>query len=78
MHNKLSHGFFSNNKALLSSTRTSYIIVKKKQALEYGCIGYGCMRNDLVRLGGYHTHRDVADTSYFFYFYFVFLYDQAE
>ena len=41
-------------------------------------LGYGYMRNNLVRLGGYPTHRDVADMSYFFYFHFVFIYDQAE
>ena len=35
-------------------------------------LGYGYMRNNLVRLGGYPTHRDVADMSYSFYFYFVF------
>ena len=41
-------------------------------------LGYGYMRNNLVRLGGYPTHRDVADMSYFFYSYFVFRYDQAD
>ena len=41
-------------------------------------LGYGYMRNNLVRFGGYATHRDVAGMSYFFYFYFVFKYDQAE
>ena len=41
-------------------------------------LGYGYMRNNLVRLGGYPTHGGVADMSYFFYFYFVFIYDQAE
>ena len=40
-------------------------------------LGYGYMRNNLVRLGGYPTHRDVADMSYFFYFYFVSNYDQV-
>ena len=39
-------------------------------------LGYGYMRNNLVRLGGYPTHRGVADMSCFFYF--VFKYDQAE
>ena len=37
-------------------------------------LGYGYMRNNLVRLGEYPTHRDVADMSnlfYFFYFMFV-------
>ena len=77
MHNKLSHGFFSNNKALLSSTRTSYIIVKKGISIGM-LLGYGYMRNNLVRLGGYPTHRDVADMSYFFYFYFAFIYNQVE
>ena len=41
-------------------------------------LGYGYMRNNLVRLGGYPTHRDVPDMSYFLYFYFVFINDQAE
>ena len=36
------------------------------------------MTDNLVRLEGYATHRDVADMSYFFYFYFVFKYDQVE
>ena len=36
------------------------------------------MRNNLVRLGEHPIHRDVADMSYLFYFYFVFIYDQAE
>ena len=52
MHNKLSHGIFSNNKALLSSTRTSYIIVKKGISIGM-LLGYCYMRNNLVRLGGY-------------------------
>ena len=32
----------------------------------------------LVRLGGYPAHGGVADMSYFFHFYFVFIYDQTE
>ena len=36
------------------------------------------MRKNLVGLGGYPTHRDVADMSHFSYFYFMFKYDQAE
>ena len=34
------------------------------------------MRNNLVRLGGYPTHRDVADMSNLLYF-FLCLYDQG-
>ena len=34
---------------------------------------YGYMKNNLVRLDGYHTHRDVADMSNLFYFHFVFI-----
>ena len=41
-------------------------------------LGYSYMRNNLVGLGGYPTHRDVADMSHFSYFYFMFKYDQAE
>ena len=26
-------------------------------------LGYGYMRNNLVHLGGYPTHRDIADTA---------------
>ena len=31
-------------------------------------LGYGYMRNKLVRLGGYHTDRDVADCHISFIF----------
>ena len=41
-------------------------------------LGYGYIRNNLVRLGGYPTHRNLANISFFFYFCFVFIYDQAE
>ena len=69
MHDKLSHRFFSNNKALLPSAEEISIGM---------LLGYDYMRNNSVRLGGYPTHRAVADISYFFYFYFVFKYDQVE
>ena len=36
-------------------------------------LGYGYMRNNLVHLGGYPTHRDVAGMSNLFYFYSVFM-----
>ena len=69
MHNKLLHRSFSNNKALLSTTRTSYTIVKK---ISIGMLlAYSYMRNNLVRLGEYPTHREAADMSNLFYFYFV-------
>ena len=71
MHSKLLHIFFSNNKALLSTTRTSYIIVEKNSIRML--LGYGYMRKNLVRLGEYPTHRDAVDLSNPFYFYFVFI-----
>ena len=36
-------------------------------------LGYGYMRNNFVRLGRYPTHRNDADMSNLFYFYFVFI-----
>ena len=36
-------------------------------------LGYGYMRNNLVYLGKYPTHRDVSDMSNLFYFYSVFI-----
>ena len=39
-------------------------------------LGYGYMRNKLVRWGGYLTHRYEADVISL-YFYFVFIYDQG-
>ena len=74
MHNKLSHGFFSNNKVHVQATS---LLKRNKHCIET-LLGYSYMRNNLVRFGGYPTHRDVADVSYFFYFYFAFIYDQAE
>ena len=79
MHNKLLHRFFSNNKVLLLSAHTSYIIVKK-QAFE--CLRkkqfllllrHDYMRNKLARLRGYLIHRDAADMSNLFNFNFVFI-----
>ena len=35
-------------------------------------LGYGHMRNNLVHLGGYPTHRDVTDMSNLFCFHSVF------
>ena len=69
MHNKILHRFFSNNKALLSRTRTSF----KKKANFLLLFKYGYMRSNLARLGAYPTHRDVADMSNLFYFYFGFV-----
>ena len=40
-------------------------------------LGYGYMRNNLVFLGGYPTHRDVADMSNLFYFYSVFIWSRG-
>ena len=71
--------FLSNNKALLSSTRTSYIIAENNKhenvsersnlLLLLGCY----MRNNLARLRRYPTHLDLADVSNLFYFHFVFI-----
>ena len=36
-------------------------------------LGYGYMRNNLVHLGRYPTHRDVVDMSNLFYFYSVYM-----
>ena len=36
-------------------------------------LGYGYMRNNLVHLGEYPTHWDVADMSNLFYFYCVYM-----
>ena len=72
------HNFFSNNKALLSSTRTSYINVWNNKHWDVSersnfLLFRVCyMRNNLACLGGYPTHLDVADVSKFFYFHFVF------
>ena len=41
-------------------------------------LGYGYMRNNLVRLGEYPTHRDVADMSNLFYLFILCLYDQGD
>ena len=38
---------------------------------------YGSRRNILVHLGGYSTHRDVADISNLFYFYSVFIWSMG-
>ena len=53
------------------STRTSCIIVKQ---MSIGMLlWYVYMSNNLVRLRGYPTHRDAADMSNLFYFYFAFI-----
>ena len=77
MHNKILHRFFSNNKALLSRTRTSFanlqVRIIKKKANFLLLFKYGYMRSNLARLGEYPTHWDVADMSNLFYFYFGFV-----
>ena len=61
MHNKLLHRFFSNNDALLSNARTSYIIVKKisigmfKKNNFLLFLWYGYTGNNLACLGSYPT-----------------------
>ena len=39
-------------------------------------LGYGYMRNNLTCLGGYPTHRDIADMSNLFYSYSVFIWSK--
>ena len=77
MHNKILHRFFSNNKALLSRTRTSFanlhVRIFKKEANFLLLFEYGYMRSNLARSGGYPTHGDVADMSNLFYFHFEFI-----
>ena len=40
-------------------------------------LGYGYMRNNLVHLGGFPNHRDVADMSNLFYLYSVFIWSKG-
>ena len=61
---------------LLSITRTSYVFVKKEISIGM-LLGYGYMRNNLVHLGGYLTHQDVADMSNLFYFYSVLIWSRV-
>ena len=74
MHNKILHRFLSNNRALLSRTRTSFanlhLRIFKKEANFLLLFEYGYMRSNFARLGEYLTHRDVADMSNLFYFHF--------
>ena len=71
------HEFFSNNKALLSSTRTSYINVWNNKHWDVSersnfLLFRVCyMRNNLACLGGYPTHLDIFDMSNLFCFHFV-------
>ena len=74
MYNKILHRFLSNNRALLSRTRTSFanlhLRIFKKKANFLLLFEYGYMRSNSARLGEYPTHRDVADMSNLFYFHF--------
>ena len=45
----------------------------KKEGIFLFLLGYGYIRNNLARLGGYPTHWYVADISNLFYFLFVFI-----
>ena len=45
----------------------------KKEAIFLLHLRYGYVRNNLARLSGYPTHRDVAYISNLFYFHFVFI-----
>ena len=77
MLNKILHRYFANNKALLSTTCTSFatlhVRIFKKGANFLLLFESGYMRNNLARLRGYPTHRDVADMSNLFYFHFEFM-----
>ena len=72
MRYKLFHKFFSNDKALSYNLKNIRIGMFQKEAFFLLLLGYGYMRNSLARLGGYPTHRDVADMPNLFYFHFVF------
>ena len=50
-----------------------HLRIFKKEANFLLLFEYGYMRSKLVRLGGYLTHRDVADMSNLFYFHFEFI-----
>ena len=63
---------------MLSRTRTSlHVRIFKKEANFLLLFEYGYMRRKLVRLGGYLTHRDVADMSNHFYFHFGFIWSRV-
>ena len=68
MHNKLSHGFFSNNKVHVQATS---LLKRNKHWNAFRVWLYE--KNNLVHLGEYPTDRDVADMSNLFYFYSVFI-----
>ena len=57
MHNKLLHRFFSNKKALLPTTRTSYIIVRKNY---WDAFRVWLYEKQLRLLRGISTRRDAA------------------
>ena len=77
MHNIILHRFFSNNKALLSRTPTSFanlhVQIFKKETNFLLLFEYDYIRSNLDRLGGYPAHGDVADMSNLFYFHFEFV-----
>ena len=79
MHNKLLCRFLSNSKAFLSGTRTNYVVKKdgpwnvSERSNFLLLLVYGYIGNNLARIGGYPTHRYVADMSNLFYFHFVFI-----
>ena len=67
MHNKLSHGFFSNNKVHVQATS----LLKRNK--HWNAFRVWLYEKQLRLLRGYPTHRDVADMSNLFYFYSVFI-----
>ena len=45
----------------------------QKELISFLLLEYGYTKNNLARLGGYPTYRDVADMSNLFYFHFLFI-----
>ena len=74
------HNFFSNNKALLSSTLTSYINVWNSKHWNLSERSNFLLLLEYViweTTWGYPTHLDVSDMSNLFYFHFVFTWSRA-
>ena len=67
MHNKLSHGFFSNNKVHVQATS----LLKRNK--HWNAFRVWLYEKQLDPLRGYPTHRDIADMSNLFYSYYVFI-----
>ena len=50
----------------------------QKEAISFLLLEYGYTKNNLARLGGYPTYRDVADMSNLFYFHFLFIWSRGK